>query len=104
VPRWSTACTREDVVPFLPVVEEHEGLTLADSSHAGVFRRELNRTVPSASESVIAQDPTVLLVKAQAATQAPIEAAARTADDQKDGGVVSPAKYHCAPFKYFQAP
>lgn len=93
-------CKRSDVVPFLPLAEDHEGLTLSPTSHAGVFRNELNRQVPQATEHVVALNNLALLLdRADTAAAPGIQAARNAARDQKDGGTVPPIPY-CT-FKYF---
>lgn len=93
-------CTRSDVVPFLPLVEGHEGLTLAPNSHAGVWRRELNLQVPQPTENVVAlNDVSLLQSKADAAAQPGIQAAATASLDQVNGGTVPPVPY-CT-FRFF---
>ncbi len=101
VPPYSTKCTRNDVFPFLPKAEEHEGFTLAPASHAGTFRRELNLRVPQATEDVVAlNDVSLLQLKADAAARPGIHAADSSSNDLINGGSVPPIVYHCD-FTYF---
>lgn len=93
-------CRRADVMPFLPLAEAHEGLTLAPNSHAGVFRRELNNGVPEATEAVSAlNDLSLLQTKVDQAAQPGIQNAATLSLDQVNGGTVPPIPY-CT-FRYF---
>jgi hypothetical protein len=94
-------CRRQDVVPFRPLVEAHEGLGLELLSHAGVYKSELNRLVPHATEGVVgleAGEP--LRQSALAAARSAIESAQLSARDQHNGGLVPPVPYHCS-FRYF---
>jgi hypothetical protein len=94
-------CTRDDVAPLLPLVEEHEGLTLRVNppSHAAMFRHELNRLVPQATEHVVALTDADLVLKADAAALPGMEAAIVAARDSVNGGTVPPIPW-CV-FKYF---
>ena len=104
VPKNSPDCSQKHVLPFRTVVETHEGLTLADSSHAWVYRRELNLQVPQATEGVVAlNDPGLLQSKADSAAQPGIQSAAAKARDRINGGVVPPVQVTCL-FKYFPTP
>jgi hypothetical protein len=96
-------CIQAQVLPFLPKVEEHEGLHLEPNSHAFVFRRELNLKVPQATEAVVSLgDASLLQGKADAAALPGIQAAALKAKDQINGGTVPPVPY-CF-FDYFPGP
>lgn len=93
-------CRRADVMPFLPLAEAHEGLTLAPDSHAGVFRRELNNGVPEATEAVVSlNDLSLLQTKVDQAAQQGIQNAAALSRDQSNGGTVPPIPY--CNFRYF---
>jgi hypothetical protein len=93
-------CTRADVLPFVPLAEAHEGLTLGPNSHAGVFRRELNNGVPQATEGVAAlNDLSLLQTKVDQAAQSGIQSAATLSLDQINGGTVPPIPY-CT-FKFY---
>jgi hypothetical protein len=93
-------CTRSQVVPFLPLAEAHEGLTLSPTSHAGVFRNELNRLVPQAVEHVVALNNITQFINRVDSAAAPGIAAAHNASrDQINGGTVPPVVY--CKFKYF---
>jgi hypothetical protein len=61
VPSGSTKCAQADVLPFLPLAENHEGLSLAPNSHAGTWRRELNARAPQAAEHVVSLNDASLL-------------------------------------------
>jgi hypothetical protein len=94
-------CKRADVVPFLPLVEAHEGLGLEPLSHAGVYQAELNRLVPQATESLVGFGATLeFLDLIQAEAQAGIDSAQALARDQINGGLVPAVTYHCG-FTYF---
>lgn len=96
-------CVRADVLPFLPLVERHEGLHLEPNSHTFVFRQELNQTVPQATEHVVSLGDVALLQSlADAAAQPGIQAAVQKAQDQINGGTVPPVPY-CS-FAFFPAP
>jgi hypothetical protein len=98
-----TQCRKSHVVPFLPLVEEHEGLTLSLSppSHAGVWRNELNLHVPTAVEPVVALGGLDDLLAAVAQAAEPwIEDAIRKHMHTSDGGIVDSVPY--CNFKYFQ--
>jgi hypothetical protein len=46
-PYWPDECAQQDVVPFIPVAEAHEGTQLQAKSHTYYFRHFLNQlTVP----------------------------------------------------------
>jgi len=93
-------CVQADVVPFVPVVEAHEGLGLQPASHAGVFRTQLNRRVPQSVEAVVAQDLSELITRGESASQGPIATAQDLAGDAGNGNGTVPAPVYC-PFKYF---
>jgi hypothetical protein len=99
-----TQCTRSQVAPFLPLVEEHEGLTLSLSppSHAGVWRNELNAQVPTAVEHIVALGGWgALQVAVEEAALPWITLAAQKRDHKSEpGGTVPPVPYPCN-FKYF---
>jgi hypothetical protein len=96
-------CIRADVLPFLPKVEQHEGLHLEPGSHSFVFRQELNLHVPQATEHVVSLgDVSLLQGRADAAAQPGIQAAALKARDQINGGTVPPVPY-CR-FAFFPGP
>lgn len=83
----SGKCARRDLAPFEPLVEAHEGVTLSLTSHAGVFRHELNRLVPQSVEGVVAlNDLGLFLNRADAAAAPGITSATNTAKDQIYGG------------------
>jgi hypothetical protein len=93
-------CLRADVVPFLPLAENHEGLTLSSTSHAGVLKSELKQLVPQSTEHVVAlNDLGLLLDKAKLAAEPGINAARQASLDQVNGGTV-PAIQYCT-FRYF---
>jgi hypothetical protein len=100
----ATQCTRSRVAPFLPKVEEHEGLTLSlnPASHAGVWRNELNLQVPPAVEHVVALGSWEALEAAvqQAASPGITDAVKKHRHQTEPGGTV-PAVPWCN-FKYFQ--
>jgi hypothetical protein len=93
-------CLRKDVLPFIPVVEAHEGLNLELNSHAETFKRKLNELVPQKTESVVINGNEDLITKTEIAAQASIDEAKLAAKDVAEGGTVPPAQYHCL-FKYF---
>jgi hypothetical protein len=94
-------CHRTDVVPFLPLVEGHEGVTLSSTSHAGTFRTQLNLRLPSALESVVASNIGTLDTRALAAAAPGRAAALQAADDAPPAGNGTvPAVIYCT-FKYF---
>lgn len=100
-PNQLPTCSRADVVPFVPLAEAHEGLHAEPGSHTGVFRTELNRQVPQATESVVAlNDLSLLFDKADAAAQPAITSAQQLARDQNQGGTVPPIQVDCY-FKFF---
>jgi hypothetical protein len=94
-------CTRNDVLPFLPKAEDHEGLNgPKPDSHAYVFRQELNNRVPPLTEGVVAlNDVALLLEKADAAAQPGIIAAQQISDDAPVG-IVQGISY--CDFKFFK--
>lgn len=46
-------CGRDSVVPFIAVVEKHEGLNFEPGSHAERFRTRLNQIAGPATEGVV---------------------------------------------------
>ena len=92
-------CVRADVVPFLPLVEAHEGTASQPGSHAGVFTFELDNRVPQTVEPVVAQDLGELITRAETASANAISTATQLARDVINGGTVQPVPY-CT-FKYF---
>jgi hypothetical protein len=93
-------CNRSQVVPFVPLAEDHEGVTLSPTSHAGVFKNELNRLVPQAVEGVVSLNDIALFVDRANVALAPGKSAAATAAmDSAQGGTVPPVPY-CT-FRYF---
>ncbi|MBA3579689.1 MAG: hypothetical protein H0W42_06880 [Gemmatimonadaceae bacterium] len=93
-------CLRKDVLPFIPVVEAHEGRNLELNSHAEMFKRKLNELVPQKTEPVVVNGNEDLIDKTGIAAQASIDEAKLAAKDVAEGGTVPPAQYHCL-FKYF---
>lgn len=95
-------CSQDDVVPYLPRVEEHEGLNFQAGSHSWVYRSALNQQVPQLTEPVVALDAVDELDSlAQAAAQPGIDYAYLTAkDDTAPGGTVKPVLYPCK-FRFF---
>jgi hypothetical protein len=93
-------CSQADVVPFLPLAEDHEGTTLSPTSHAGVFRDVLNQQVPQPTESVTALNDIGLFLDRVTSAAAPgIAAAVQDSKDMSQGGTVPPIHY-CL-FTYF---
>ena len=94
------SCLQSDVLPFVPLVEAHEGLHLETDSHAEVFRRKLNELVPPVAEPVVSLGiPQDLDAKTATETSAAILQAQLYAKDSSNGGVVLPVPY-CY-FRYF---
>jgi len=100
-PTSPPGCTQAQVVPFMAIVEVHEGLTLADTSHAGTYRRWLNDLLPQPSEGIVALNSVTLLDSLANASLGPHldTASVRADDDSGPGGTVPPVTY-CI-FKYF---
>jgi len=100
-PPLQGVCQRADVLPFLPLVEAHEGLNFESLSHAGVYRSELNRLVPQATESIVGLGTTLeLLELIQSLAQSRIDSAQALARDSINGGLVPPVPY--CDFRYFK--
>jgi hypothetical protein len=57
-------CVRADVVPFVPVVERHEGLAFEPGSHTGLYRARLNQTAGPATEGLVGMTETDLQANA----------------------------------------
>jgi len=97
----ASKCKQNQVLPFIPVVEAHEGLHLELNSHAETFKRKLNELVPQVTEPVVSLGFELDLVdQTTIATQSVIAQAQLIADDVSQGGTVPPAQYPCT-FKYF---
>lgn len=94
-------CLQQDVVPFLPLVEAHEGLHLESSSHAGVFRQQLNLRVPQTTEAAVGRNLQELEANASTYALPAIEISRQMARDQQNGGTVPPVPY--CNFRYFQS-
>ena len=94
-------CSRDDVLPFVPLDEAHEGLGLEAGSHTHVYRSVLNQQVPQLVEPVVAlADVEVLRANAQTAAQPGLDFARQQAKDVQDGGTVAPIQTDCK-FRYF---
>jgi len=97
-------CARSDVVPFLALAQNHEGLGMPPptGSHAGVLRIELNRQVPQATEDAVALDPAALDSIVNVKAQPGMTNALRLSEDAPPAGngIVQPISY-CL-FKYFK--
>lgn len=91
-------CRRSDVVPFMPLVEAHEGTQLQPLSHAGVYRDTLNGLVPQQVERAVGLNLDAALIKALQLAQPGISVALQRAGDTPSG-IVPPVPY-CT-FKYF---
>ena len=81
-------CLRKDVLPFIPVVEAHEGRNLELNSHAETFKRKLNELVPQKTEPVVVNGNEDLIDKTGIAAQASIDEAKLAAKDVAEGGTV----------------
>lgn len=97
-------CAKSDVVPFLALAANHEGLGMPPpaGSHAGVLRSELNKQVPQDTEDAIGLD-LLTLENAVAQKAAPGIANAQLLSQDappKGNGIVQPISY-CL-FKYFK--
>jgi hypothetical protein len=94
-------CNQSKVLPFIPVVEAHEGLQLQLGSHAEVFKRKMNELVPQVTESVVILGfESDLIDKTTVAATPAFNQAVLIAGDTHSGGTVPPAPYPCT-FKYF---
>lgn len=95
-------CGKPDVLRFLPLVEQHEGLGSPppSNSHAGVFRIELNRLSQTAEDIVVLRDRDLLDVKTGQRIGPRIRNAQAVARDRENGGTVDPVPF-CT-FKYFK--
>jgi hypothetical protein len=100
----ATKCKRVDVLPFVPVVEVHEGRSEPppSMSHAGVFRDTLNAIVPQVTENLFNLSLATLFEAAELASAQPIARARQRAGDMppNGSGIVPPAQWYCT-FKYF---
>lgn len=89
-------CGKPQVVPFVPVVEQHEGLNFEPNSHTGLYRATLNTQSGPAMEPLVAMSFDLLQDGATAALQ-PIRTAALLNSDRADSQF---APVYCA-FRYF---
>ena len=90
------SCLQADVMPFLPLAEDHEGLTLSPTSHAGTLKNQLNSNVPQLSEGAHAPGDLLAAQDMALALSANAIAAAKQASlDVINGGTV-PAIQYCA--------
>lgn len=97
-------CTRADVLPYLPLVQAHEGIPpnpSSTASHSGVFRYQLNVLIPPVAESLKALGADALFTQqAMPVLQPLIDSAQKLARDSANGGTVPPISYHCR-FRFF---
>jgi hypothetical protein len=94
-------CLQSQVLPFIPVVEAHEGLQLQVNSHAETFKRKMNELVPQVTEPVVIVGfESDLIDKTTIVATPAIDQAKLIASDVANGGTVPPASYPCT-FKYF---
>lgn len=91
-------CTRSDVVPFIPVILRHEGIPPNDSSHAGLFLRELESDLGQSVESTVRSSSFELVGAVDSITDAPVDSAVT---EQKLADSQFPPRY-CG-FRYFSA-
>ena len=78
--RQGTWCSRADVVPFVPVVEQHEGINWDQGSHTERFRAKLLQIAAVGMEPVVGRNDTELQAQGDTFASKLVKAAADSSD------------------------
>lgn len=90
---WTNAagvrmCSRKDVVPFAAVVRRHEGIGLAEGSHARLYRDKLFEVAGPSVEDIVAAQPVEVLRDANQPFKSAMDAADLESDKADQGSNV----------------